>query len=224
MALITQLHNEIVEIGTRLWQRGMIAGSDGNISARLNHDSILITPAGVAKGKLDAGQLVTVDNDGNKISGNGRPSSEKAMHLIVYERRSDICACVHSHAPNATAFAVTGIEPDQDVLAETVMSVGRIPLVPYALPGSDALAKSLALFVEKYNAFLLENHGLLTVGRTLEEAYRRHEVVEHYAGILIKALRLGPVKQIPPEDVARLENLRREMNSQLSGNQQEGKE
>ena len=217
MAPDMKLQREIVDVGSRLWQRGMVAGSDGNISARSGDNRIFITPAGEAKGSLETSQLITVDLDGRQIAGKGRPSSEMPMHLTIYKQRSEIAACVHSHAPHATAFAAVGIEPARHVSPEVVLFVGRIPLVPFAFPGTEAVAESLAPFIDEHVAFLLQNHGLLTIGRTLEEAYRRHEVVEHYAQILIAASQIGSVKEIPQEDVARLENLRRQMDEQFSG-------
>ena len=219
-----KLHGEIVTVGARLWQRGMIAGSDGNISARSGDKRILITPAGEAKGDLDPNRLITVDLDGRQLAGDGSPSSELPMHLAVYKKRPEITACVHSHAPHATAFAAAGVEPAPNVLPEVALTIGRIPVTPFAFPGTEAVAESLAPFIDEHVAFLLGNHGLLTIGRSLEEAYRRHEVVEHYAQILIAARQIGSVKEIPQAAVTRLEGLRRRIEEQLSGTEIEGKQ
>jgi L-fuculose-phosphate aldolase len=198
-----------VEVGQRLWTRGLVAGSDGNISIRLEDGRIFITPSGMPKGHLVADDIVAVDADGNRISGNLEPSSELAMHLHVYRQRPDINACVHAHPIYATAFAVSGVPIDADVLPETVLFVGDVPLIEYAPPGTDALPNALDGFLADHEAFLLKNHGLLTLGRNLEEAYSRHETVEHTARIIHRARLLGPLQRIPEDDYRRLVEMRR---------------
>jgi len=123
--------------------------------------------------------------------------------------RPDVGACVHSHAPHATAFAVAGEPLPEDILPEVVLFVGPIALAGYAPPGTDAVPASLTPFFRDHNAFLLQNHGLLTLGADPEEAYNRHETVEHYARILLLARQLGTIARIPDEDFRRLTDLRR---------------
>ena len=203
----------LVDTGQRLYARGYVSGTDGNFSVKLDDDRILITPAGVAKGQLAPDDLVIVDQNGKQLQGNRKPSSEMAMHLIVYKARPDIRACVHAHPPYATAFAVAGIHLAEDILPEVVVAVGGIPLTDYAPPGTDAVPKSIEPHLEANNAFLLRNHGLLTIGRSLDEAYHRHEVVEHYARIVFLARQLGNVASIPSEDFARLDKMRRALDA-----------
>lgn len=202
------MKNHIVSIGRRLSERGLVAGTDGNISVRLETDRIMITPAGKAKGYLNSDDMVIVDSNGKKIQGALSPSSEMAMHLFVYKNRPEVSACVHAHPPHATAFAVAGIDLQNDILPEVVVFVGGIPLTDYAPPGTDAVPRALEPHIEKCNAFLLRNHGLLTIGRTLEEAWCRLETVEHYSKILHLARQLGNVNCIPSEDFQRLEKIR----------------
>jgi L-fuculose-phosphate aldolase len=202
--------DEIIATGQRLERRGMIAGTDGNISMRLADGRILVTCSGCAKGRLTREDLVAVDAGGHAATGQRRPSSELAMHLFVYGRRPDINACVHSHAPHATAFAVAGQSLPENVLPEVVLSVGAVPMTDYAPPGTEAVPRALEPFIDDNDAFLLRNHGLLTLGRDLEEAYNRHETVEHYARIVAAARQLGRVDAIPPDDVRRLEAMRRQ--------------
>jgi L-fuculose-phosphate aldolase len=202
------LRKELVEIGQRLYRRGMLAGTDGNLSVRLEDGRILVTPSGVAKGFMEPDAPLIVDGTGKVLQGNGHPSSELAMHLGVYRQRPDISACVHSHPPYATSFAVAGIPLGDDILPEVVLAVGPIPLIDYAPPGTDAVPKAIEPYLETGNAFLLRNHGLLTIGRSLLEAYHRHEVVEHYARIVSLARQLGRVDAIPSEDFQRLEKMR----------------
>ncbi|MBN1212309.1 MAG: class II aldolase/adducin family protein [candidate division Zixibacteria bacterium] len=208
MSLFFEIKSRIVETGQRLAEREMVAGSDGNISARLDMTQFVITPSGLPKGRLRLEDLVVVDMDGKVIEGYRAPSSEIAMHLYVYRNRPDINASVHGHPPFATAFAVAGVRLERDVLPEVVLLVGDVPLTAYAPPGTGAVPESLAPYIKKHSAFMLANHGLLTIGRNLEEAYNRHETVEQYAKILHLARQLGDIKHIPAEDFTRLEQMR----------------
>ena len=207
----------VIEIGQRLYDRGMIAGTEGNISVRLDDDRIIVTPSGLAKGRLSPEEMVIVDSNGKHLQGGRSASSELLMHLFVYKNRPEIAACVHSHPPYATAFAAAGIPLTEDILPEVALFVGNIPLTYYAPPGTDAVPKSLEPHIETSNVFLLRNHGLLTIGRTLEEAFNRHETVEHYARIVLLARRLGSVESIPPEDFQRLEKMRRKLDETWDG-------
>ena len=209
------MKKQILEIGKRLAERGLIAGSDGNISVRLDETRILITPTGRAKGRLVENELAVTDLDGILIEGDLPPSSEIPMHLFVYRNRPEVSACIHSHAPFATACAVSGVGLPADVLPEVVLFVGDIPLTDYAATGTEAVPKSLAPFIEKNNAFLLRNHGLLTIGRTLEEAYNRHETVEHYARIIHLARQQGGANPLPTEEIERLKEMRRSWGKSL---------
>lgn len=211
MAHQTDLSNLIIETGRKLYQRGMLAGSDGNISVRLSDNSVIITPSGLSLGDLDPEELVTIDLEGNLVSGELKPSSELAMHLAVYKARPEINACVHSHAPHATAFAIAGIEPPENILPELLLIVGRIPVTDYAPCGTEALPESLAPYLADHSAILMGNHGLLTFGRNLTEAYNRHETVEHFARIYLLAQQLGTINRLPKTEIQRLTDLRLEM-------------
>ena len=201
----------MIRTGQKLYARGLVAGTDGNLSVRLDDDRILITVSGVAKGFLETGDLAIVDINGKHIQGDLQASSEMGMHLSVYQERPEIRACVHSHAPYATAFAVAGIGLARDVLPEVVLLVGDIPLTDYAPPGTDEVAKVIRPHLPTCNALLLRNHGLLTFGRSLDEAYHRHETVEHYAKIVHLARQLGNVDAIPSDDYQRLEKMRQKL-------------
>jgi L-fuculose-phosphate aldolase len=205
------LRKELVDTGRRLSDRGLVAGTDGNISVRLDGDRLLITPSGLAKGRLSPDDIVIIDINGKKLQGRLEASSEMLMHLFVYKSRPEIKACVHSHPPYTTAFAAAGIDLADDILPEVVVFVGKIPLTDYAPPGTDAVPKVLEPHIEEQNAFVLRNHGLLTIGRTLDEAYHRHETVEHYARIVHLARQLGNLNRLPSEDYERLERMRRNL-------------
>jgi len=204
----TSARQDIVRVGRMLAQCGLVAGTDGNLSVRLDAERILITPSGLAKGRLQPEDMVIVDHQGAHIDGAAKPSSEMAMHLFIYRQRPEMAACVHAHPPHATAFAVAGAELPEDILPEVAVFVGRIPLTEYAPPGTEAVPNSLAPFVDDCNAFLLRNHGVMTIGQTLEQAYNRLETVEQYAKILYLARTLGDIGHIPPADLQRLRELR----------------
>lgn len=200
---------KIVEIGSRLYKRGLIAGTDGNISALIEPGRVMITPAGRSKGRLEPEEMIVIDDSGQKISGKLKASSEMAMHLYLYSNRPDISACVHAHPPYATAFAVAGISLSDKILPEIILSVGNIALTEYAPPGTSALPRSLDPFITDHNAFLLKNHGLVTIGSDLEEAYQRLEAIEHFARILYLAKRLGSADVLDTDEVLRLEAIRK---------------
>ena len=200
---------EIVEVGRRLAERSLVAGTDGNISVRLDRDRVLVTPTGRHKGKLNPEDMVVVDLRGHKVEGELEASSELAMHLFVYQARSDVGACVHGHPPHATAYAVAGKGIPDGVLPEAVLSVEPVALTPFAPPGTRAVAESLEAYVSGHNAFLMRNHGLLTVGSDLTEAYNRHETVEHCARVMYLASQVGEINKLPAEEIQRLTNMRK---------------
>ena len=198
----------IIDIGQRLARKGFIAGADGNISVRLSPGEIMVTPSGLPKGSLAPDDLVVVDQAGNHLRGSRRASSELLMHLYVYQQRPEVLACVHSHPPTTTAFAVAGQALPTDILPEVILVVGEIPLTIYAATGTEEVPRALAPYIERCDAFMLRNHGLLTIGRSLEEAWARHETVEHYAKIVHLASQLGPVNPLPEAEVRRLKGMR----------------
>jgi L-fuculose-phosphate aldolase len=209
MSKALELGEKLIEVGQLLYRSGMLAGTDGNLSARINPESILITKSGVAKGRLKKGDFVTLDLNGKVLDSDTKPSSESGMHLTVYKERPDVWACVHAHPPFSTSFAVAGIKLERNVLPEVAVFVGEIPLVEYATPGVGAISGTIKPYVKEHNAFLLCNHGLLTIGKSIDEAFHRHETVEHYARIMFLALRLGHVNTIPSEELKRLDEIRR---------------
>ena len=174
----------ILEIGRRMDRRGMVAANDGNISIRVK-DGFWCTPTGVAKGYMTEDMLCKIDHDRRVLEGHLQPSSEIKMHLRVFDENPDLTAVVHAHPVASTSFAAAGLPLDDALLTEAVVSIGVVPLSPFALPGSDALPDAIAPYVKGYSAVLLANHGVLTWGRDAFEAYYRMETVEHYAQILL---------------------------------------
>jgi len=203
------LREEIVEIGRRLYERGYIVASDGNISARMPESGrIVMTPTGVCKGFLTPEMLVIVDAEGRKLEGTLAPSSELAMHLEIYRQRPDVHAVVHAHPPCGTGFAAAGLSLDKPLVSEIVLTLGCIPLAGYGTPSTQELVAAIAPYVPHYNALLLANHGALTYGPDLETAYFRMETLEHFARITLVAKLLGQERLLPAEAVQKLFHIR----------------
>jgi len=198
------IHEEICWIGRKVHACGFVAGCDGNISVRTGRETILATPTGICKGLMEADDLVTVDLEGRQTSGHRRPSSELGMHLLFYRMRPDVRAVVHAHPPTATGFAAAGIALDEPLVAEVVVTFGSIPLARYAMPGTSDLADSLRPLVPAHDAILMANHGVVTCGPDLLNAFMKMEKVEHYAKIVAVARQLGPTQPLSDEDVAKL--------------------
>lgn len=203
-----RLRREITYAGRRLWQNGLVAHTDGNISARLDNEWILITPSGVNKGALKPHQILKVHLREGIVDGNGKPSVETPLHLEIYRTRPDVNAVVHAHPPYATAFAAAGIALTEPVFPEMIVRFGEITLVPYATPGTERLAKLVAEALVDHDAALLQNHGAITVGRTIEEACGLMEALEWTAKGLWLAKALGNVVQLTPSEIARLFTMR----------------
>jgi len=195
---------EICRAGRRLAERGLIAGTDGNIAARCGPDRVLVTPAGRDKGELAPGDLVEVDLGGRAIRGENRPSTELDLHLVIFAQRPDTGAVVHAHPPVATGFAVAGKMLGDGSLAELVTQFGMVPVAPYGAPGTPELAERVRPFVREHDAVLLANHGAVTLGATVEAACHRMESLEQGARILLVARLLGGARQLSPEEIARL--------------------
>ena len=207
------VRRDIVRVCRRLYERGLIAGPDGNVSVRIARDHVVATPRGFSKADVEEHDLVLLTIEGTKIGGKHEASSEIAMHLAAYRARPDVFAVVHAHPPVATGFAVSGQGLPANVLPELALQVGEVPLVPYATPGTDALPDAMKPFLPNYDAFLLANHGVTTLGRTLAEAHQRMESVEHSANILLTARLLGRVNALGVDDVRVLEAARRRVSS-----------
>ncbi len=199
----------LVDVSHRLAAHGFVAATDGNVSVRLPSGNMLITPSALSKDAVTDADVVEVRSDGRPLDAQRRPSTELDMHLFVYERRPEIHAVVHAHPVHATAFAAARIPMTDAVFPEVILGLGGIPLAAYATPSTPEVRASIAPFVERANAILLANHGVLTMGRTLEEAYRRMEKVEHAAHILSVARQLGGAHRLTADELRRLQAISR---------------
>lgn len=203
-----QLKQEICEIGRRMYERGLVAGNDGNLSVRLTDDEVLCTPSMLCKGQMSPEDLCLVDMQGNQLAGQRKRTSEILLHLEIMQARPDVQAIVHAHPPHATAFAVTGQPVPRAVTAETELFLGEVPTAPYETPGTAVFARSVLPFVARTNVCLLAHHGSVTYAESLEQAYCLTEMLDAYCRVLILAQQLGPIKTLPADKLEDLQELR----------------
>jgi len=216
---------QMVAVGERMYQRGYVAATDGNISVRLDGERMLITPSGCCLGEMRPEDMVIVDSrgrpagaaygsdDASRRSDDAarQPSSELPMHLEVYGQRPDVGAVIHAHPPLATAFTVAGISLAQCVIPEVVLTMGTIPTTQYATPSTEKGREAVRELIRTHDALVLDRHGTLTVGLDLTGAYRKLEKVEHAAQVTLAARQLGNIRTLPPEEVQRLEAMRSQL-------------
>ncbi|MCX6623082.1 MAG: class II aldolase/adducin family protein [Acidobacteria bacterium] len=199
-----ELRQDIVEVGKLVFQKGWVAANDGNISVRIGQDRLLCTPTGVCKGLMHVDDLIICDMKGNKIEGTKERTSEVAMHLTIYELRSDIRSVVHAHPPVSTGYATAGKHLNLALLPEVIIGLGCVPLADYGLPGTNALTDGMLPFIPKYDAIMMANHGAVCYGEDVWKAYFRMETVEHYARIAFVAEMLGGATVLPKTEVEKL--------------------
>ena len=205
---ITTMKAEIVEVGRRIWSRGFVAANDGNISARIDENRVLITPTGVSKGFMTPADLIVVDFQGEVLSGTKKPSSELFMHLAIYRERPDAWSICHAHPPVATGYAVAGIPLDACILPEVIITLGSIPVIPYGTPGTFELYAPFLERLKEHDAFLLANHGAITVGSDILSAYHKMETLEHFAQISLVTRQLGRINVLNESEAEALYALR----------------
>lgn len=197
----------ICEVGKRMYDRGMVASSSGNISIRVDHDFIFCTPTGVSKGFMLPQMISVVDLNGRilEMGTGGGPSSELKLHLAIYKERPDVNAVVHAHPPYATTFAIAGEDLKKPILAESVEQFPKgIPCASYGALSTEEVPQSIAPYIQDYNACLLEFHGAVTWGSSLMTAYNKMESLEYYARLLYQTKDLSIERELPKERVDEL--------------------
>ena len=202
----------LVDIGRRTYEKGFVAANDGNISCKVDTNTIWITPAGVSKGFMTVDMMIKMDLDGKIIDGKLKPSSEFKMHLRVYKENHDVMAVTHAHPPIATSFAIAGISLDKAILPEAVTQLGSVPVAHYATPGSQDVPDSIAPYCKTHNAVLLANHGALSWGKDIYQAFYRMESIEYYASILMyTGYIIGKQNELSRSQVEELLNISRNL-------------
>jgi L-fuculose-phosphate aldolase len=197
----------ICEIGKLLYERSYVVASDGNVSIRLDDNTVLATPTMTCKGRMTEDCLALTDMDGKPLA-DKKASSELAMHLLIYKMRPDIKAVCHAHPPHGTAFAVAGLAIDKPILSEVILTLGCVPLTDYGTPSTDELTEAMKPFVTHHNALLMANHGAVAYGDDLWQAFDRLETLEHTAKIAILAKALGGANDLPQDAIEKLINIR----------------
>jgi L-fuculose-phosphate aldolase len=189
---IRDISGKIVKASKELHGHGLVLGTSGNISAKIpGTDTFLIKPSGVYMGLLKPEELVLVTLEGNKIRGESSVSMETPMHAAIYRARKDVQAVVHTHAPTATAFGIARTEILPLQIELFILLPRGVPIIPFKLPGSKALAEAVGKKIAEYDAVILENHGIVTVGSTVEAACNLNEMVEEAAKIQFMTMMLA---------------------------------
>ena len=211
-----KIKREICAVGRRIYGRGMVASNDGNISVKLNEHEYLCTPTGVSKGFMTPKYICKVDENCNVLEAHSgfKPSSEIKMQMRVYRERPDVQAVVHAHPMYATAFAVAGIPLTKPIMPEAVIFLGGVPIAEYGTPSTEEIPESVSKYLPYFDAVLLANHGALSYGDSLLNAYHKMESVEFYAQLMYLSMQLGGPKALNEEQVARLYEIRRKFNVQ----------
>lgn len=210
MELELTVRQQILLGSRRLYDRGMLAAADGNLSYRLSDERIVITPSGVAKAFIKAEDLCIIDLQGRILE--GKPSGEMSMHLEVYRQVKKAKAVVHAHPPYAVAWSISHpqlSELPSDCLSEIILAVGSIPIVPYARPTTVGMGEVLGSFLPHHRLMILSRHGGLSWGEDLDEAVNGMERLEHSAQILALAKQMGGLSFLPTEEVEALREMRR---------------
>jgi L-fuculose-phosphate aldolase len=206
---MNQIKEALINFGGRMYERGFIVATEGNLSCRLNSDHILATRSGICKGEMSEGDLITLDLQGNVTESKLQPSAEILMHLEVYRQREDIKAVIHAHPPYILALALAGISLESPYLPESVILLGAVPIAPYARPSTARVPDSIRKYVTKTDIIVLYRHGSLTMGRNLQEAYHKLEILEQTAKIIWLATQVGTLEKLPPEEVEEILALRK---------------
>lgn len=195
---------EIVEICHRLAKNDYVSAYDGNVSILTDKNTLLITRSAINKGEVSSKDILEIDLDGNLVLGKGKPSTEWKLHSYIYKNKPGIKAVIHCHPVYSTVLATTKYGFNHKVFPEVILTLGKVPVCKYQTPSSNDLADSLKDYIEDSNAFLLENHGAVTCGLTLKDAFYKLDKLEHTSKILTYCNLLGGPKNIPNKKINEL--------------------
>ncbi len=207
------LQQDMIQAASHLANCGFHAALAGNLSIRVEGNLFLCSRHGADKKQMSLEDLVLCDAQENVVEGDGKPTSELSMHLAAYRERADVHAVIHAHPPTATAFAAASVDLNGLMLPEMVVYLGPVALVPYATPGTVELAERLRPYLANHNAFLLENHGALTLGKDIHQAAQRMELMEQNAIVSLHLKQLGQPFRLKSEELEALDRLRQRLTS-----------
>ncbi len=199
MTNLEKLKQDICDIGKRVYAKGFAAANEGNISIRVDDNTVLCTPTRHCKGFMTPDDICTVDMTGKQLAGKLKRTSEVLLHIEIYNQRPDIKSVVHCHPPHATAFGVAREPIPNCVLPEPDIFLGEVPIAPYETPGNQNFAETILPFVDRTNIIILANHGTVSYESDIETAYWLTEILDAYCKILILARQLGGINYLPLE-------------------------
>jgi len=203
-----ELKQQIVKTGKKLGKKGLSPGYSGNISTRYGR-YFLISPSGLPLDDLKEDDVVLIDENLKIIDGKKKPSSEAQLHIEIYKKRHDINAIIHCHAPKASAFAVSETPLSLPILTESILHFGKtIPVAKYHLFSTPEVAQETAQYFDKNDVVLMQNHGVVLGGKDLKDAYYRIDTVEYTAEVILYAKLLGTPKELTPDEIQEIEDLR----------------
>jgi L-fuculose-phosphate aldolase len=204
------LIDELVKVCRRVYENKFVSAYDGNVSARNSSNTFLITRSGVCKGEVTTDDILEIDTSGKVLNGAGIVSTENRLHLYAYSKRPEANAVIHCHPIYASAFAAFGEGLTKHILPEVILTLGKVPLCEYATPLTDEVTNSIEPYINYSWAFLLGNHGAVTLGKDLKDAYYKMEKLEHTAKIIFLARLLGGEKELHIEKVQELLKISKE--------------
>ncbi len=199
--------NDLIDVCHRVYKKQFVSAYDGNLSVKISENSFLITRSGVCKGDVTEKDILEINSSGKVLKGSGKVSTEFKIHLIAYQHRKDVSAVIHCHPIYSTAFAAFGEGFRKNIFPEVILTLGEVPLCEYGTPSTDELPNSMLPFIKSSSALLLKNHGAVTFGKNIMDAYFKMEKLEHQANILFLARLLGGEKEIPPDKVEQLKGI-----------------
>ncbi|HHV30528.1 MAG TPA: class II aldolase/adducin family protein [Clostridium sp.] len=202
------IREQIVKVSKLMYDKGMVNAFAGNLSVR-DGDNLYITPSGICKGFLREDMIVKTDMNGNVLEGMYRPSSEIKLHLGIYRERKDVYSVAHAHPPYTTAYAVANKAIESKACAEMVIFFEKIPLAAYGTPSTDEIFSGVEEYINEYDVILLANHGIVSAGRDVFDAYFKLEAAEDIAKTLILSQVLGGEKDLPEGKLKELGDIRK---------------
>ncbi len=201
----SRLRTAICRVGKLSYDRNYIVGADGNISARMSDGTILITPTGAMKGFLEPEHIAHVDMTGRALDDGPKPSSEVGIHLVSYQERPDCKAICHAHPPHAVALTIAGVDLQTPIIPEIIVTIGGIPTAPFGTPGTPELPETIRDLVRCSDVMMMQNHGSVTLGTNLMDAYKKLDMLEHTAKILWLAhVAKGGLEPLAPDLVEKM--------------------
>lgn len=209
--LAEKLKKEICEMGRRVWMREYCDGNGGNISARLAENRFICTPTGVSKGFMTPDMLCMVDGEGRQVAGTWKRSSEITTHLAIYNTTPEAMSVCHAHPCHAGAFAIKGMQPPPRLIPELEVFVGTVGMAEYKTPGSPEMAESIKPLAPQHQSIIMGNHGVITWGKTVEDAYFKMEITDAYCRTVILAQSIPGGASIPCEKIGELLELKKGM-------------